>query len=115
MHGITASTQVESWPLPLPKGCGITENSFVSVAGDGSYLYFHGPFGLLKVGSGYANTKKVKLLLYWLCAQLCYVFSIKIAFIFPWCVYASDPEVLTAICWFISVFQLNVRWQSDRC
>ncbi len=58
-QGVTSSSIVESWPLPIPKDCGITENSFVSVAGDGLYLYFHGPFGLLKVGSGYANTKKV--------------------------------------------------------
>ncbi len=58
-QGITSSSLVETWFLPIPEGCDLTEGNAISVAGDGSYLYFHGPFGLLKVGSGYANTKKV--------------------------------------------------------
>ena len=58
-QGVPSASLVENWPLPLPVGCSINDKSPVSVAGDGRYLYFHGPFGLLKVGSGYANTKKV--------------------------------------------------------
>ena len=55
-HGVLAKSLVESWPLELAVGA-----KEGSVASDGQYLYIHGPFGLLKVGSGYGNTKKVGL------------------------------------------------------
>ncbi len=63
-HGVPSDSLAESWPLPLPDGCAVTDNAAHSVACDGKFLYFHGPFGLLKVGSGYANTKKVWRLLF---------------------------------------------------
>ena len=70
-QGVTSSSLIESWPLPLPGGHEITEKTSVSMAGDGQYLYFHGPFGLLKVGSGYANTKKVWGVCVCVCVCVC--------------------------------------------
>ena len=60
-QGIPSSCLVEQWPVSLPEGSSLSPDkaSEVAIASDGQYLYVHGPFGLLKVGSGYANTKKV--------------------------------------------------------
>lgn len=64
-QGVPAKSIVELWPLNHPTGGeggeGRREEGTraAALASDGQYLYLHGSFGLLKVGSGYGNTKKV--------------------------------------------------------
>ena len=59
---------MEKWPLTVGDGEGLAS----SIASDGSFLYIHGKFGLLKLGTGYGNTTKVMIecvlhvLIYWL-------------------------------------------------
>ena len=50
---------VEQWSISLPSDSVTPSSTKAAIASDGQYLYVHGPFGLLKVGSGYSNTKKV--------------------------------------------------------
>ena len=55
--GILGKSCVEEWPL---EGWSPQEKGVASgMASDGLYLYLHGSHGLVKVGSGYGNTKKV--------------------------------------------------------
>ena len=64
-QGVPAKSIVELWPLNHPtggeggEGRGEEGTRAAALASDGQYLYLHGSFGLLKVGSGYGNTKKV--------------------------------------------------------
>jgi E3 ubiquitin-protein ligase MYCBP2 len=61
-QGVPVKSLVEQWSISLPTDSGTpptTEANKAAIASDGQYLYVHGPFGLLKVGSGYSNTKKV--------------------------------------------------------
>lgn len=60
-QGVPSKSRIESWPLPLPPTIseGMAGSSVPSLAGDGQYLYIHGAFGLIKVGTGYKNTIKV--------------------------------------------------------
>lgn len=61
-QGVPVKSLVEKWPISLPDGSPTPSDKgseAAAITGDGQYLYVHGPFGLLKVGSGYSNTKKV--------------------------------------------------------
>ena len=58
-QGVPAKSLVEQWPISLPDGSSVSPEGGAAIASDGQYLYVHGPFGLLKVGTGYSNTKKV--------------------------------------------------------
>ena len=63
-QGIPSKSQLESWPLSLPASSSESSSSSSSTSvpcltGDGHYLYLHGHFGLLKVGTGYGRTIKV--------------------------------------------------------
>lgn len=60
-QGVLSKSLVEQWPLSVTRAEGEAEVAS-SVASDGQYLYLHGSFGLVKVGSGYGNTKKVCVL-----------------------------------------------------
>ena len=57
-NGVLDKSLTDSWPLGQP-----LDNSDngpdVAIATDSSYLYVHGPFGLMKVGLGYGSTTKV--------------------------------------------------------
>lgn len=57
-QGVPSKSQIESWPLPLPVD---SESGPVvpCLTGDGQYLYVHGTFGLMKVGTGHRNTVRV--------------------------------------------------------
>lgn len=62
-QGVPVKSLVEQWSISLPSDS-VRPSSTIkadkaAIASDGQYLYVHGPFGLLKVGSGYSNTKKV--------------------------------------------------------
>ena len=61
-QGVPSKSLVERWPLhfvgedketPEEK----VESESAAIASDGKFLYVHGPFGLVKAGSGYGNTK----------------------------------------------------------
>ena len=71
-QGIPSKSKIESWPLPLPSGDRPDSDPVVPcLTGDGKYLYVHGAFGLMKVGTGYKNTIRVSylgavLLRFWL-------------------------------------------------
>ena len=60
-RGVPQSSLIEQWSLTPSLGPAVSpESSFVgSIASDGHFLYLHGAFGLVKVGSGYGNTNKV--------------------------------------------------------
>ena len=60
-QGVPAKSLIEQWSISLPNDSPVppAKAGEAAIAGDGQYLYVHGPFGLLKVGSGYGNTKKV--------------------------------------------------------
>lgn len=62
-QGVPAKSQVEQWPILLPDSLPTPsdkdDSRVAAIASDGQYLYVHGHFGLLKVGSGYGDTKKV--------------------------------------------------------
>ena len=64
-QGVPVKSLAEEWSISLPDGLPTTtpsdkeDSEVAAIAGDGQYLYVHGPFGLLKVGSGYGDTKKV--------------------------------------------------------
>ncbi len=57
-QGVLSKSLVEQWPLTVVSGEG-GANVASSMASDGQYLYLHGSFGLMKIGSGYGNTTKV--------------------------------------------------------
>ncbi len=57
VQGVLSKSLVERWPLDVASG--ETKAAPSALASDGQYLYLHGSFGLVKVGSGYGNTKKV--------------------------------------------------------
>ena len=61
-QGVPAKSRVEVWPLdhPVSREEGEGRKGSTALASDGQFLYFHGPFGLLKAGSGYGNTKRVR-------------------------------------------------------
>ena len=61
-QGVPAKSRVEVWPLNHPISSEEAEGrrGATALASDGQFLYFHGPFGLLKAGSGYGNTKRVR-------------------------------------------------------
>ena len=66
-QGVPAKSLVEQWSISLPDGSAVSPDKadeVAAIASDGQYLYVHGPFGLLKVGSGYSNTKKVRMVVY---------------------------------------------------
>lgn len=80
IQGVPSKSRIETWPLSLPV---LAENSdssaslVPSLAGDGCYLYAHGSFGLLKIGTGYGRTIKVRwfltiCLLIRQCCRCCY-------------------------------------------
>ena len=60
-QGVPDKSLVEQWSISLPCDSSVpsAKDNKAAIASDGQYLYVHGPFGLLKVGSGYGNTKKV--------------------------------------------------------
>ena len=60
-QGVPVKSLVEQWSISLPSDSAASsaKTNKAAIASDGQYLYVHGPFGLLKVGSGYGNTKKV--------------------------------------------------------
>ena len=60
-QGILRKSLVEQWPLEMDG------SEVAALASDGQYLYVHGGFGLIRVGSGYGNTKKVCV-----CVSVCY-------------------------------------------
>ena len=55
--GVLKKSLTDSWALGQPVAVG--DGPDASIATDSSYLYVHGPFGLLKVGLGYGSTVKV--------------------------------------------------------
>lgn len=59
-QGVPSKSRIETWSLPLPDGSE-AGTGVSSLAGDGRYLYAHGTFGLMKVGTGYSNTKRVRV------------------------------------------------------
>lgn len=62
LQGVPANSKVETWTLSLPSPSGSKSTSDkrgVSLTGDGHFLYLHGYFGLLKLGTGFGNTVKV--------------------------------------------------------
>ena len=61
-QGVPAKSRVEVWSLNHPISSEEEEGrrGATALASDGQFLYFHGPFGLLKAGSGYGNTKRVR-------------------------------------------------------
>ena len=56
-RGILTKSCVEQWPL---KGWEGKKGEVSRMASDGLHLYLHGAHGLVKLGSGYGNTKKVR-------------------------------------------------------
>ena len=61
-QGVPVKSLVEQWSISLPgsdSAASSAKANKAAIASDGQYLYVHGSFGLLKVGSGYSNTKKV--------------------------------------------------------
>ena len=61
-QGVPVKSLVEQWSISLTSDSATSStetNGRAAIASDGQYLYVHGAFGLLKVGSGYGNTKKV--------------------------------------------------------
>ena len=58
-QGVSSKSRIETWPLGLPENSQVPDGKNASLAGDGRYLYLHGSFGLIKIGTGYGNTKKV--------------------------------------------------------
>ena len=60
-HGVTNKSLVDSWPLASSFVQAIDRDSpAAAIATDSKFLYIHGSFGLLKIGSGYGSTKKVR-------------------------------------------------------
>ena len=58
---VPSKSLIESWPLSFSKSAkSLSHNGVASLAGDGYYLYVHGSFGLMKVGTGYGRTIKVR-------------------------------------------------------
>ena len=55
--GVLEKSLIDSWPLGQPVADG--DRPAAAIATDSSYLYVHGPFGLMKVGLGYGSTVKV--------------------------------------------------------
>ena len=73
-QGVPVKSLVEQWSISLPGDSAImpsTEANKAAIASDGQYLYVHGAFSLLKVGSGYGNTKKVCVCV---CMHYCYCY-----------------------------------------
>lgn len=61
VQGVPSKSLVESWPLSYSESAKSSSHSGVaSLTGDGHYLYVHGSFGLVKVGTGYGHTIKVR-------------------------------------------------------
>ena len=60
-QGVPSKSCMETWPLSL-EAEGVEKTSTVtpSLTGDSQYLYTHGSFGLVKLGTGYGNTIKVR-------------------------------------------------------
>ena len=60
-QGVLAKSFVEQWSFDdgLEGTLDGATKVASSLASDGQYLYIHGSFGLVKVGSGYGNSKKV--------------------------------------------------------
>ena len=60
-QGVPSKSLMETWSLssdiPSVGGSGCVQPS---IAGDGSHLYLQGSCGLLKIGSGYGNTERVR-------------------------------------------------------
>ena len=55
--GVLEKSLIDSWPLGQPVAN--DDGPAAAIATDSSYLYVHGPFGLMKVGLGYGSTVKV--------------------------------------------------------
>lgn len=62
VQGVPSKSLVESWPLSYSESGAksSSHNAMGSLTGDGRYLYVHGSFGLVKVGTGYGRTIKVR-------------------------------------------------------
>ncbi len=60
-QGVPSKSCMETWPLPLdPEGTKESSTVTPSLTGDGQFLYMHGSFGLVKLGTGYRSTIKVR-------------------------------------------------------
>lgn len=67
-QGVPARSMIESWPLQLnsdPKNTSNDGSVRPCITGDGRYLYLHGSCGLLKIGTGYGNTERVRYFNNW--------------------------------------------------
>ncbi|XP_011407139.1 PREDICTED: E3 ubiquitin-protein ligase MYCBP2-like, partial [Amphimedon queenslandica] len=60
-QGIQTKSLVDKWPLPGLDHKPPSSSLVGSIATDSKYLYVHGSFGLMKIGSGYGNTIKGRL------------------------------------------------------
>lgn len=59
-QGVPAKSLVDQWPLAPSLVHAVDRHSPAgSIASDSRYVYIHGGFGLMKLGSGYGNTIKV--------------------------------------------------------
>ena len=56
-HGVQANSMVDSWNI---EGLSLPTDGQSAIASDGQWLYVHCAAGLLKLGSGYGGTKKVR-------------------------------------------------------
>jgi len=59
-QGVPSKSVMETWSLasevPIMSA---SDGIQPSITGDGNYLYLHGSFGMLKIGSGYGNKERV--------------------------------------------------------
>ena len=62
-QGVPSKSLIETWSLasevPIMSTSGSVQHS---ITGDGNYLFLHGSFGLLKIGSGYGNKERVSVM-----------------------------------------------------
>ncbi len=59
-QGVPSKSLMETWSLSSEVAVLTASGSIQpSITGDGSCLYLHGSFGLLKIGSGYGNKERV--------------------------------------------------------
>ena len=61
-RGVPRRSVTDQWIVDaaLKSASSTSSGPIGSVASDGRFLYLHGSFGLLKIGSGYGTTVKVR-------------------------------------------------------
>ena len=61
-QGVPVKSLVDQWSLTPVLAQAIDRSSpAFAIASDARFLYLHGAFGLMKIGSGYGNTIKVSI------------------------------------------------------